>query len=77
MNLRILRPRESGVALRLPPQSMTSQVFGSFTQCDVLRLTESRSEALRSQAFAVELVVAVPAAQGGGAGIGKMKWQRR
>jgi len=27
--------------------------------------------------FAVGLVVAVPAAQGGGAGVGKKKWQRR
>ncbi len=32
---------------------------------------------LRRQAFAVGLVVAVPAAQSGGAGVGKKKWQRR
>jgi hypothetical protein len=31
----------------------------------------------RSQAFAVGLVVAVPAAQGGVAGVGEKKWQRR
>jgi hypothetical protein len=31
----------------------------------------------RSQAFAVGLVVAVPAAQGGIAGVGEKKWQRR
>jgi hypothetical protein len=31
----------------------------------------------RSQTFAVGLVVAVPAAQGGGAGVGEKKWQRR
>ena len=36
-----------------------------------------RSEDLRGQAFAVGLVVAVPAAEGGGAGVGKQKWQRR
>jgi hypothetical protein len=30
-----------------------------------------------SQPFAVGLVVAVPAAQGGGAGVGEKKWQRR
>jgi hypothetical protein len=29
------------------------------------------------QAFAVGLVVAVPAAQGGVAGVGEKKWQRR
>jgi len=32
---------------------------------------------LRRQAFAVGLVVAVPAAQGGVAGVGEKKWQRR
>jgi len=34
-----------------------------------------RSEDLRGQAFAVGLVVAVPAAEGGGAGVGKQKGQ--
>ena len=32
---------------------------------------------LRRQAFAVGLVVPVPAAQGGVAGVGEKKWQRR
>jgi hypothetical protein len=32
---------------------------------------------LRSQPFAVGLVVAVPATQGGVAGVGEKKWQRR
>jgi hypothetical protein len=36
-----------------------------------------RSEESRSQAFAVGLVVAVPTAQGGVAGVGEKKWQRR
>jgi hypothetical protein len=31
----------------------------------------------RNQTFAVGLVVAVPAAQGGVAGVGEKKWQRR
>jgi hypothetical protein len=31
----------------------------------------------RRKFFAVRLVVAVPAGQGGGAGVGKKKWQRR
>jgi len=38
---------------------------------------QPRSEASRSQAFAVGLVVAVPAAQGDVAGVGEKKWQRR
>jgi len=32
---------------------------------------------LRGEAFAVGLVVTVPAAQGGVAGVGEKKWQRR
>jgi hypothetical protein len=42
-----------------------------------ISFTRTPNAKLRSQAFAVGLVVAVPAAQGGIAGVGEKKWQRR
>jgi hypothetical protein len=54
-----------------------SQSFQRPYRCHALRLGQPRSEESRREPFAVGLVVAVPAAQGGVAGVGKKKLQRR
>ena len=55
----------------------TSTANATLLRLIPLRGTQPRSEASRSQAFVVGLVVAVPAAEGGVAGVGKQKGQRR